>query len=112
MDGHDLKLLGPLEFLAGRWQGKKGRNIAPNPERGIEDGHYTEEIIFTPIGVVRNHEETLYGLRYSTTAFENGQEAFHEEVGYWLYQPERQEIYRIFIAVSYTHLTLPTKRIV
>lgn len=93
----DLTLLGPLSTLAGKWAGTKGRNIAPDPERGTEDGMYTEELLFEPIKTVKNHEQTLYGLRYRTTAFENGLEPFHEEVGYWLWDPQAQEIYRCFI---------------
>lgn len=92
----DLQLLGPLFPLIGKWKGTKGRNVAPDPARGIEDGVYTEELSFTPIKTVRNHEQTMYGLRYQTTAFENG-EPFHEEVGYWLWDPEAQEVYRCFI---------------
>jgi hypothetical protein len=58
---------------------------------------YTEELSFIPIKTVKNHEQTLYGLRYQTVAFENGDEAFHEEVGYWLWEPQAQEVYRCFI---------------
>lgn len=93
----DLKLLGPLYPLVGKWKGVKGRNIAPDPERGIEDGQYTEELSFTPIKTVKNHEQILYGLRYQTTAFENGVEVFHEEVGYWLWEPQAKEVYRCFV---------------
>lgn len=92
----DLQLLGPLFPLVGKWKGVKGRNVAPDPDRGIEDGVYTEELSFTPIKTVKNHEQTLYGLRYQTTAYENGA-PFHEEVGYWLWEPEAEEIYRCFI---------------
>ncbi len=94
---YDLKLLGPLYPLIGKWKGVKGRNVAPDPNRGIEDGKYTEELSFIPIKPVNNHEQTLYGLRYQTTAFENGLEPFHEEVGYWLWAPKSKEVYRCFI---------------
>ncbi len=92
----ELSLLGPLYPLVGRWQGSAGRNIAPDPDRGIEDGAYTEELSFTPIKIVKNHEQTLYGLRYQTVGFENGA-PFHEEVGYWLWEPEAKEVYRCFV---------------
>jgi hypothetical protein len=92
----DLKLLGPLFPLVGKWKGAKGRNIAPDPNRGIEDGQYSEELSFIPIKSVKNHEQILYGVRYQTTAFENGS-PFHEETGYWLWDPSASEVYRCFI---------------
>lgn len=95
--GYSIDQLGPLAPLVGTWKGEQGRNVAPDPNRGIEDGMYTETLSFTPIKVLKNHEQTLYGLRYQTSAFENGVELFHEEVGYWLWDPQAQEVYRCFI---------------
>lgn len=94
---YDLKLLGPLFSLVGKWKGVKGRNVAPDPARGIEDGFYTEELSFTAIKTVKNHEQTLYGLRYFKVALENGLEPFHEETGYLLWEPEAKEVYKGFM---------------
>jgi hypothetical protein len=40
----------------------------------------------------------LYGLRYSTTAWRIGEStAFHEELGYWLWDPAAQQVLRCFV---------------
>jgi hypothetical protein len=61
--------LGLLQHLLGTWKGVKGKN----------------------------HEQTLYRLRYQTKAFENGEELFHEEVRYRPWDSIAQQIYRCFI---------------
>ena len=93
----DLKLLGPLYPLIGKWRGSKGRNVAPDTDREIEDTIFTEEFSFTPIQIVENHEQILYGLNYERKAFENGDELFHEEYGHWLWNPVAKEVYRLFV---------------
>jgi hypothetical protein len=90
--------LGPLAVLAGAWQGDKGGDTAPSPERAIEQTPFRERMIFEPIGLVENHEQALYGLRYATTVWrlETG-EQFHEEVGYWLWDAAGEQVMRCFI---------------
>jgi hypothetical protein len=94
----DLNLLGPLKTLAGKWEGKKGEDRAPDSKRGVENNKFREEMSFYPIGDVVNHEQTLYGLRYRTKAWEGeSEEPFHEEVGYWLWDEKNKQVLRSFI---------------
>ncbi len=45
-----------------------------------------------------NHEQTLYGLRYATTAWRIGEDSpFHEERGYWLWDAGEKQVLRCFI---------------
>ncbi len=99
MSNEDIENLGPLAVLAGEWEGDKGADVAPAvPDRGVAKTSFRERISFTPIGRVDNHEQVLYGLRYSTTAWPQGADApFHEEVGYWLWDAEREQVMRCFI---------------
>lgn len=93
-----IKKLGPLGALAGVWEGEKGVDIAPDEKRGTETNKFRERITFVPFGPVNNHEQVLYGLRYSTTAFRLGEDAaFHEELGYWLWDAESHQVMRCFM---------------
>jgi hypothetical protein len=92
---------GPLAFLIGKWSSKEwtGENRAPDPNREVENTKFKQEMIFEPIGEVENHEQILYGLRYSTKAWEEGAEdekPFHEEVGYWLWDEKNKQIMKSF----------------
>lgn len=98
MESEIIKKLGPLAALAGTWQGEKGLDVAPSPERKTESTKYREVINFVPFGPVNNHEQELYGLRYSTTAFRLGEaDAFHEELGYWLWDAKNEQVLRCFM---------------
>lgn len=90
--------LGPLKKLAGTWEGEKGKDTAPSKNRDAQITSYRERIVFTPMGPVNNHEQKLYGLKYSTTAWPEGrEEAFHEELGYWLWDAEEKQVFRCFM---------------
>lgn len=94
----DIELLGPLGPLAGTWEGDRGDDIAPDDDRvSIENNKYRERLVLEPIGEVENHEQKLYGLRYSTLVWRisNG-ELFHEEMGYWLWDPANQQVIKSF----------------
>lgn len=96
----DTSCYGPLEYLIGVWEsdGNTGKNRAPSPRRDAENTLFRQRMEFTPIGAVANHEQVLYGLRYSTMAWEEGDdEAFHEEVGYWLWDPAEKQVMKSFI---------------
>jgi len=72
--------------------------VAPSDDRGTELNKFCERITFEPIGQVRNHEQVLYGLRYATVARPIGEtNPFHEEVGYWLWDPAERQILRCFL---------------
>jgi len=90
--------LGPLAPLAGWWEGDKGDDTAPSDDRGTEHNRFRERITFDPMGPVRNHEQTLYGLRYATMVWRIGEtNPFHEEVGYWLWDAQGKQVMRCFI---------------
>ncbi len=98
MEANVVKELGPLAALAGVWEGDTGADEAPSDDRGAEQNRFRERITFEPIGAVRNHEQVLYGLRYATVARRIGEtDPFHEEVGYWLWDPAERQVLRCFI---------------
>jgi hypothetical protein len=75
--------LGPLGRLVGTWEGDKGDDVAPSDDRGTENNKFRERMVFEETGLVQNHEQNLYGLRYRTTAWRLGEDdPFHEELGY------------------------------
>ena len=95
----DLSTLGPLAGLLGVWEGDKGDDRAPDDDRvSVETNKFRERMEFEPTGRVDNHEQTLYGLRYKTTAWRLGaDEPFHEELGYWLWDAARETVMRCFM---------------
>lgn len=98
MNSELMKQLGPLALLAGVWEGDKGADVAPSDDRGTERNAFRERITFEPISPVRNHEQVLYGLRYATVAWRIREaDPFHEEVGYWLWDPGERQVLRCFI---------------
>jgi len=98
MSSQDLAKLGPLAALAGVFEGDQGFDVAPSAELGRMETSYRERVTFEPIGLVENHSQQLYGLRYATTAWPIGEEdPFHEEVGYWLWDAGEKQVLRCFI---------------
>lgn len=90
--------LGPLANLIGIWEGNKGDDIAPSDDRGVENNKFRERMVFEQAGLVQNHEQNLHVLRYSTRAWRLGEaDSFHEELGYWSWEPSTQEIMRCFM---------------
>ena len=92
---------GPLKSLIGSWEseGFLGENRAPDPQRNVENTKFRQEMTFEPIGDVNNHEQVLYALRYSTKAWEDGDDSgpFHEEVGYFIWDQKNNEVMKSFI---------------
>lgn len=98
MNSFDPKNLGPLAKFVGIWEGDKGVDIAPSKDRGIKENLFYERMEFTPMNDVHNHEQHLTALRYKTTIWPKGStEAFHEELGYWLWDADRKEVLRCFL---------------
>lgn len=92
-----LSTLGPLAYLVGKWEGEKGTDTAPSADRGTRVSHYRERTIFEPTGRIDNHEQILYGLRYATTGWRVGEpNPYHEEVGYYLFEPATKRVFRSF----------------
>jgi hypothetical protein len=99
MTKEELKKLGPLSHLVGNWEGNKGDDKAPDSDRTkVENNKYRERMRFEPTGQVDNHDQTLFGLRYSTTAWRLGaDDPFHEELGYWMWDAKAEVVIRCFM---------------
>lgn len=94
----ETNLWGPLAALIGNWEGEEGIDVAPGDDRKNETNRFGERMKFEALGPVNNHEQTLYGLRYSTVATRTGeQEPFHEELGYWLWDAKSRQVMRCFM---------------
>lgn len=97
----DISNYGPFGFLIGEWtsgENNTGENRAPSPDRGVENTKFRQIMNFEPIEDINNHEQVLYGLRYSTMVWEEGDDdPFHEEVGYFLWDADRNQIVKSFI---------------
>lgn len=90
--------LGPLRHLVGIWEGSSGEDIAPSNARGTAVSPFRERTVFEFIGAVDNHEQHLFGLRYHTTAWRIGADApFHEDTGYWLWEPSASRVMKAFV---------------
>lgn len=93
--------LGPLSYLVGNWTSGddwKGENVAPSPDRGVENTKFRQVFSFEQINDVKNHEQVLGVLRYFTQAFEEGdEEPFHEEVGYFIWDEHNKQVMKSFI---------------
>ncbi|VFN01595.1 MAG: hypothetical protein BECKG1743D_GA0114223_103981 [Candidatus Kentron sp. G] len=92
-----VKNLGPLGPLAGTWEGEEGLDISYIHEQEVKTP-FREKIVLEPFGPVGNGPQILYALRYSATAWkkETG-DAFHEELGYWLWDAGNEQIMRCFM---------------
>ena len=87
-----LQNLGPLEKLAGIWQGTRGVDIKPKAE-GAKQQVYVERIELHPIDPQTNGPQLLYGLRYHAHITKPDQrKTYHEQVGYWLWEPATETI--------------------
>lgn len=86
-DVNTLANLGPLAPMAGIWEGKRGLDINPKAE-GPEKDPYIEHYELQPIDAQTNGPQLYYGLRYHTRIVQPDEvETFHDQVGYWLWEP-------------------------
>jgi hypothetical protein len=89
-DSDTLANLGPLAPMAGTWVGTKGDDIHQVAEGSLEE-HYVEHYDLQPIDPQTNGPQLFYGLRYHTHIVKPGEvETFHDQVGYWLWEPSTQ----------------------
>jgi hypothetical protein len=95
----DFDKLGPLEPLAGTWEGEGGLDVSFHHEDGeVGDTVYRERITFSPFGPVDNGTQQLYGLDYRMAAWRNDEaDPFHTEVGYWLWCADSRTVMRAFM---------------
>jgi len=86
-------------WLASRaWEGDEGLDIAPGAGREIMETRFRERAVFEDMGWVENHEQKLGALRYSIKAYRLGEDdAFHEELGYWLWDGANGQVLRCFL---------------
>jgi hypothetical protein len=86
-DPDTLANLGPLTTLAGAWVGMSGTDEHPDAG-GTERNAFVEEVELQPIDRQTNGPQLFYGLRYHTHIVKPGEtETFHDQVGYWLWEP-------------------------
>lgn len=85
-DVDTLKNLGPLTGMAGIWKGT-GEDLHPAVD-GPERQAFIERYELQPIDPQTNGPQLFYGLRYHTRIVKpDFVETFHEQVGYWLWEP-------------------------
>ena len=86
-DADTLANLGPLGPMAGVWEGE-GHD--EHPAAGGGKGNvFFEHYDLQPIDRQTNGPQLFYGLRYHTHIVKPGEaETFHDQVGYWLWEPE------------------------
>lgn len=91
--------LGPLQGLAGTWEGNEGVDVAYSHDRSeIISTPFRERLTLNAFGPVANGPQVLYGLDYRTAAWREGQETpFHTEVGYWLWDARSEQVMRCFM---------------
>ncbi|RLA62818.1 MAG: FABP family protein [Epsilonproteobacteria bacterium] len=98
MTDEEIKNLGPLASLVGTWEGDSGIDTAPAKDLGVMETPYRERLVFDPLSPVENHQQKLFGLRYQTTVWPIGAEdPFHEELGYWLWDPKALQVMKCFM---------------
>ena len=98
MSNIDLEAFGPLAVLAGTWQGSMGDDTAPGDDRDVEKNAFREQIVFTPMSPTANHEQLLFVLSYTRTAWRLKEEdPFHQQLGYWLWDPTAMQVMHSFM---------------
>jgi hypothetical protein len=91
-DPDTLANLGPLRPMAGIWVGTNGSDAHPAAQ-GTERDTFVEHYELQPIDRQTNGPQLYYGLRYHTHIVKPGeQETFHDQVGYWLWEPAAKTV--------------------
>lgn len=97
---------GPLARLIGEWEGDAGLDVSFHNARGVvAETPYRERATFEPFGPVANGVQELWGLDYRMFAWRIGEEnAFHTEIGYWLWDAATGHVLRSFMVPRGTTL--------
>src|ERR1700716_3086578 len=78
--------------MGGVWDGVEGGDEHPVVE-GLERNSHEERYELQPIDRQTNGPQLFYGLRYHTHITRPGEvETFHDQVGYWLWEPAAQAV--------------------
>lgn len=90
---------GPLAGLIGTWEGDQGVNVSYDyDKKEIIEEPYREKAVFSIVGDVDNGKQKLWVIDYTTAAIRKGEDdIFHTELGYWGWDPVRQEVMRCFM---------------
>ena len=90
---------GPLAALIGTWEGDQGLDVSYSyDKKAIIETPYRETATFNIVGDVNNGDQTLWVIDYTTAAIRIGEdEVFHTELGYWMWDPAREEVMRCFM---------------
>jgi len=90
---------GPLAALIGTWEGDQGLDVSYSYEKqAVIETPYRETASFNIVGDVTNGDQTLWVIDYTTAAIRIGEDdVFHTELGYWLWDPAREEVMRCFM---------------
>lgn len=88
---------GPLSKLIGKWQGKRGVDVSPEPD-GIENNSFYETIEFSAVGEVSNAEEQyLAAVHYHQRVYRNtNDKPLHDQTGYWLWDASQKTLIHSF----------------
>ena len=91
-DPDTLSHLGPLAAMAGSWEGRHALDVHP-VAIGTKAEPFVEHIDLQPIDRQTNGPQLFFGLRYHTHIVRPGDvETFHDQVGYWLWEPSTEII--------------------
>jgi hypothetical protein len=90
---------GPLAGLIGTWSGDQGLDVSYSYTAGkVIETPYRETATFNIVGDVDNGDQKLWVIDYTTSAIRIGEDdVFHTELGYWLWDPQREEVMRCFM---------------
>jgi hypothetical protein len=91
-DPDTLSHLGPLAGMAGIWEGRRALDIHP-VAAGTKAEPFVERYELQPIDRQTNGPQLFFGLRYHTHIVRpHDVETFHDQVGYWLWEPDTELI--------------------
>jgi hypothetical protein len=78
--------------MAGIWEGTRGSDLHP-VAGGAEQNTFVEHYELHPIDRQTNGPQLFYGLRYHVHIAKPGEdETFHDQVGYWLWEPAARAV--------------------
>ena len=85
---------GPLTGLIGTWHGKKGTDVAPEPDGSAEVNEYYETIVFTEASETTNAEEEVISAVHYVLKVQriSTDKMIHQETGYWMWNEASKQV--------------------